>query len=330
MYPKNKLITFLVFSSAVSFASFADTGSSSSTQSSEIHAVVELNTASYREGSAEEKRACLWEEIKKTTYDPLLGLSKPSRFGLLGSFWNVFRQGKAAFDTDQDMRLEPKPKPIHKEGIVGLVRLQPSADYYPFTGLYKENSIGLMRLSSVASPGPDQTGDFQPSIALKFFVDGQPSRNLHTAPVTAPDPAHNAFSVEMSTDIDLSKQPGVVQLFFRLLTKINAPSNRIAPKPLAEVSMRGENVEEPLSPEIITFVPTDAARTLANTNTHKDFRADLAEYMSAGTVLYNVYGLYENNNYYIGQLVLEESFRASFFGDQHLFFQHNRAKKTDD
>lgn len=40
--------------------------------------------------------------------------------------------------------------------------------------------------------------------------------------------------------------------------------------------------------------------------------------------LYEVYGLYQGNEYYIGALMLESTLLASQYGDNNLFFQHQR------
>ena len=42
-----------------------------------------------------------------------------------------------------------------------------------------------MRIASIMSPGPSNKGSYDPNIALKFFVDGEASKNLIAAPLSA-------------------------------------------------------------------------------------------------------------------------------------------------
>ncbi len=269
------------------------------------------------------KLGFIWEQIQETATDPIPPLPPaPSNFDLLVTMFDLLTQGKDAFDDKADFRDKPLSKPIHTYGVVAPVHLEPSQS--PFTGLYQQNAIGLLRLSSVNSPGPDQSGNFEPSLSLKFFVNGEPSVNLVTAPTKNQVRPWNAFQSEQSTKIDLANSSQVVKVIFGLLNKINEPSTEVSPAPLAMVTGEGERVAKPVSPQTLVFKPTLLAKVFGAVNKDEDYRVNLRAQLPIGIPLYSVYGTLNGEEYYIGRLILDAPFQASLFGDEYLIFRHNR------
>lgn len=67
-------------------------------------------------------------------------------------------------------------KLIHTLGVVGTVRLEADEDS-PYTGLFEGADYGIVRLSDGGFLHEGMES-FDPTAALKFFVDGQEARNL--------------------------------------------------------------------------------------------------------------------------------------------------------
>lgn len=58
-------------------------------------------------------------------------------------------------------------------------------------------------------------------------------------------------------------------------------------------------------------------------NPKSDFRGYLNDLTPNG-ILYSVYANYKGTRYTVGQIVFEDHFCASPYGDQKLFFRHHR------
>ena len=93
---------------------------------------------------------------------------------------------------------------------------------------------------------------------------------------------------------------------------------------LARVTTQGDEVERVIAPSRIFLVPAHGIEI--DSRSPHDFREDLSS-LQSNTVLYEVYAQGEtadSGSIHIGQLILRSQFIASRYGDEQLFFQHQR------
>ena len=110
---------------------------------------------------------------------------------------------------------------------------------------------------------------------------------------------------------------------------------------MRKVRQTGAVVTTPKSPTQIYFVPNSTLRSRISTAAH-DFRSDMVT-IPAGTKVYDIYATNKEirssvvpslNTFYandrrksavkIGEMVLTSKFTTSAFGDQGVFFKHQR------
>jgi len=80
---------------------------------------------------------------------------------------------------DVETRTNRRKKLLHTKGVVGTVVWE-SLDNHNYTGLFEGANYGIVRLSDAGFllENFDNTEIFSPAVAMKWFVDGQKSRNL--------------------------------------------------------------------------------------------------------------------------------------------------------
>jgi hypothetical protein len=178
-----------------------------------------------------------------------------------------------------------------------------------------------------------------PALALKFFVSGHPSENLHIMNSTSGQKSHNFFEMPFSNIIpppdSLAKR--LIQKIFRKAAVAYGAKDpdptHLTVEHLAEIQVDGTAVVTPRSPYRLIFKPTKAASDLMKDATvDTDFRKNLARY-PVGQVMYDVYALNEGESAddlpaskIVGQLIPTTKIVASSYGDEKLYFQHNMEK----
>lgn len=227
-------------------------------------------------------------------------------------------------------------KPIHPYGAMAKVRFE-STGSHPYTGVFKGNECGLLRLSVTGDPA--DMGSFAPGLAWKTFIDGARSENVSALyTLTGQGSNHNIFANEMSQYV-LSETDslGSTILFSLVTTK----PTRLMVNDMAEVRTDGTRESTPKSPTQIYFVPTDEVKGRFSTGAH-DFRDDLVT-LPQGTTVYDVYATdreiktsifpWVTERYQrerraaavkIGSIKLDSKFNTSAFGDGGVFFKHQR------
>jgi hypothetical protein len=89
------------------------------------------------------------------------------------------------FDAQSDIFVEPRTKYIHSVGVVGAIKFR-STGHHNYTGVFQGHEHGLMRLSSAKKPGlpgfPDIVPSWTPGAGFKFLRDGRPSANFLAMP----------------------------------------------------------------------------------------------------------------------------------------------------
>jgi hypothetical protein len=227
-------------------------------------------------------------------------------------------------------------KPIHPHGVMAKVAFN-STGNHPYTGVFKGNECGLLRLSVTGDPADR---GFAPGFAWKTLIDGKPSENISALyTLSGQDTNHDFFANELSNYVSLESNATLgSSLLFSFVT---AKPNLVMANAMAATDSSGNEEANAVSPTQVYFVPTAEVQGLFDTAEH-DFRDDLMS-LPEGTKLYDVYATdmeikssvwkskqarLQNERradaVKVGELVMDSNFAASQFGDSGVFFKHER------
>lgn len=272
----------------------------------------------YQDLPAEQKQDLLWGEISKSHQEnPLPKLSDKSLKSTLEALSVLFNLD-TTFDHATDELPTGRIKIIHANGSVGKIALKPSTDH-PFTGLYQTGVIGLARLSLATKP-TDKS--YIPGMAIKFLIPHHSSLNLQVMNrLEGQQQNWNFFERNFSNHIPHPKTWTLkaIEKIFELTRK---PANDLPLWHVASFTDQGEIVSNPIAPERIYFRSSESVKNLIPADSREDFRTSFLQ-IPIGP-LYEIYGDYKGIKYHIGTLMLESPLLASNYGDNKLFFQHQR------
>jgi len=289
-------------------------------------------TADYEKWPASAKVDHLWVNgAKRTQYKTTMPALKPvDTGGLISSIlWKKVQ-------TRTDVAPAGYTKPIHPYGAMAKVKFVPVAGN-GYTGLFQGSDYGLLRLSVTENPA--EKGKFQPGLAWKALVDGKPSENVSALYTLAGQGGnYNFFANELSNYVltDANELASTI-----LFSAVSTKPTLVMLNDMSEVTQKGVAVSTPKAPTQIYFVPRAEVKTKFATSAH-DFRYDLAS-LGAGSKLYDVYATsmeiktsvfpsvsatYAKERRAsarkIGELELTSQMIVSAFGDEGVFFKHQR------
>ncbi|WP_257209678.1 hypothetical protein, partial [Nostoc linckia] len=275
----------------------------------------------YQLWKAGQKQDFLWNSrILKSQYDELPPLRK---IDIVGLFFTALK-------TKMDRQLDEAPnnwkKAIHAHGSVAKIKFI-SANNTLFSGLFKGADYGLLRLSVTGEPSDR---GFAPGLAIKLFVDGNPSENFSAlVSLVGQGQNYNFFANELSNIVPVAKSLGPI-ISNLIFTRVTKYPTKLYLEDLGKIDQHGHQENQPRYPAQVFLVPNANIKFL---ETPHDFRKDLAT-IPSGTSLYTVYGVSpedvteENNNRQkakvIGHIETTSEFTSSFYGDNQLFFRHQR------
>jgi hypothetical protein len=267
---------------------------------------------------AEEKRDLLWGEVTKShEEEPLPPLRGNSFSDVLRKLKGLFNL-KPTFDHAGDESPQGRVKILHANGSVAKMAFIATTEH-PFTGFYHTGGIGLIRLSLATYP---EDNNYIPGMAIKFLVSRNPSLNVHAMnSLEGQQKNWNYFAKDFSNKID-HPTGWVLKAIEIIFEWVRKPANDLPLWHLASWNSEGRIPEVPIVPEQIYFRPTSLVKLLISEESREDFRTSLLR-VPYGP-LYEVYGTYKNTEYHIGTLMLESALLASNYGDNNLFFQHQR------
>ena len=326
--------------------------------SSQLDASTDVATCvdcpSYIRASADQKLERMWTLIEGTEYSTFpndwISLSDNVAAMARTAFNGTINE---SFDRFSDQYMTEHAKVIHTHGTVAKVRLVWEEEH-PYTGLFGEGeSTGLIRASLVKDPNapctgiPFTPGCFAPGIAVKVLRDQTFSSNLIAMSNLGDGQGRdfNFFKNPMKTWVPKPVGLGadVVNGIFAYAA---AEPNRLgsvefaASDPSADVTSTSIK-----APSNVYFVPTSNIATRFKSTDH-EFRADFAELVT-GSVLYEVWAPGNDGclcgetkepcmdprkcegAQQIGRLETTSRFVSSRWGDQSLFFQHERHARKE-
>lgn len=282
----------------------------------------------YQTLKSHQKQSLLWANVTSNEYSSSLPTSGPGFLDLLGLINETWLKPTFEHASDE-LPLEAngsrRKKLLHTFGSVGLVKYVPTKEH-GFSGMWANEAIGMARLSLAASPGFFTA--YTPGMALKLFVDGQASVNLHVMNSLEGQGKNTNFFLKTFSN-RIAEPKGFVlrqisKVFQKAMDSIK-PGEKPTFLPInhfAKVEATGDLPFEVVRAHTVLFQPQDLN---FSANSSKDFRELMTE-LSPGTVLYKVFlsELSSPNKFQeVGELVLESRMVASEYGDKMLFFQHN-------
>jgi hypothetical protein len=278
--------------------------------------------ADYESRSAGEKRDLLWAELAGAPYaDGPLPREVPGPLPRLKLYSVDYDKGSFAPCGDE---LPPeRTKLVHTWGSCAVVQWK-AAPGTPYTGFFAAGGEAIARFSDAKG-----NSGSMPSIALKFFVDGLPSKNLLTLPADVRAPGdRRLFSSPLSNASPPARalDTKAVQWAFERTSKALGGS-RLHAVYLPLHHLAGHDERGPIAaahhvPDRVEFHATAAVRDLDATG--DDFRAVLAR-IPAGTPLFEVRlaPSIDAPATSAGEVVLVRPWLASRYGDERLFFSHD-------
>jgi hypothetical protein len=280
----------------------------------------------YPTWSGQQKQAFLWNDrILKSIYEQNPPIP---RIDIVGLLLTVLRTKMDRLEDEAPSRWR---KAIHAHGSVAKIKFVPADDHSSsYTGLFKGADYGLIRASLTGDPGDR---NFAPGLAIKLFVDGQPSGNFSAlVSLSGQGQNYNFFAHEFSNIVPVVNElgPRITNLIFRRVTK---HPTRIYLQHLGAATQQGQPEEHPDTPAQVFLVPNP---DLQFAESPHDFRTDLAT-LDPGTQLFSVYAVHPSvfrddaietaarqQAQYIGHIETTSTFVTSFYGDSQLFFRHQR------
>lgn len=264
----------------------------------------------YEDLPAKDKQALL---LKRLQADPASGVY-PSRLsqvpGLLGESIRV------SFDAQSDIFPEPREKYIHSVGTVAPFRWE-VVGKPRYSGIFATGAeYGLIRFSSAGPPG---SSGFGPGAGVKILRDGRPSANFMAMPSLDPQKCEdkNFFLKDFNSHVPHTDSTAV-NVLGKKFFQVSKCIQMVGLSDLADVGSSAFPFKLTLRPAggIRVECPCDDyAQCLANIGTLK-----------AGEQVFDILATEKPGAEpeFIGKLVLTGLPLTGKFGDQALFFKHQR------
>lgn len=251
-----------------------------------------------------------------------------------------------SFTIESDELPKDRPKVNHATGVVAKVRWKPMAPSV-YTGMFGSESTALLRMSEANFDLPETQG-LTPSLAIKFTRDGIRSVNLLANVSFEPKPSFNFFANDFRINIPLFTDACAVETIQESFKQQNAWINNLGVSELARMTQAGESSKvensdlvypfdlwlEYAGPDPATLWPywSDHSERPVKDGVELKWYEQLTTMgLDHGTNLFNVMARKEPLDHKaekIAEVRLESDIVTSAFGDQRLFFKHEK-KKTD-
>jgi len=222
-----------------------------------------------------------------------------------------------------------RKKVIHTYGQVAKVKFVP-APGSPYSGLFRGVSCGLIRAGTAAKAPSFADNDSVPGVAVKFLINGQPSRNFMALFTLDGQTGGDFFKNNFTNWTPPVKVPAVIRLG-TVFSLVSSNFNRVDVKYLGDVQEDGTHPASPQAPLQIVLIPnrSDLTKYYVPNDTAHDTREDFKN-IPSGTTLYQVVAVMKpwqpaeapGDATVMGDIVTTSEFIASDYGDKSLFFRH--------
>lgn len=283
--------------------------------------VINSTEQNYEDASAETKEAELWRRILKSKYENLPSWTGQEALPLV--LRALVRKASAPYvkvsmERQSDFMPIGRKKLIHTYGAVAPIKFIPEPTS-PYTGIFAGTEYGLIRLSLAKKP---EKREIVPGLAIKFFIDRHPSINFMAMPSLEGQSSFNFFENDFSNCID-SSDDWILTLLSALFSKVSTDPFKVDVTSCFMILSNAERVAQPKVASKLKLVPNRKQLNFSANEEH-DVRLDFAT-IQPGTVLYDVYAVDTlGSDSLMGHLMTKDHFVASEFGDQRLFFRHQR------
>jgi len=285
----------------------------------------------WQEKSAEEKLDALWGEVTKDTTPANFPSSIELGVLFLESMGTSFDTAADDFPYQGPFDLVRRKKVIHSVGSIAKAKWI-SVGSHPYTGVFTGADHMLVRFSSAKEVTPNE--NITPGISLKFLRDGVKSANLMAMPSLMGQQSMNFFVHDFTNHVpSLNNPPVAFKLMIKTFEKASKWFSMLGVSDMATYDQSGNEAATPVFPFRLVFSPNPTV-TAMFPDTGDGNYVEYTQQLKEGTVLFDVYAEDEpdeNNLHYekampvkIGQIVLTSSPTSTNYGDNILFFQHQR------
>ena len=231
-----------------------------------------------------------------------------------------------SFDHLGDTMPTGRAKVTHPIGVTFKVAFRPESDS-PYTGIFKGAQHGIMRISETVRTTKDKA-QTSPGFGIKFLRDGMDSADTVTMFSFDGQPSHNYFLNRWTIHLQEMTNECARQTLGKKLAETTDHIGAMSVKNWGEFREDGTKESEPLWPFILEFEPYDVYGWTDQWSA--DFKDQLMS-IKPGTVLFKVFA-YEtplhkksgSRGRLIGRVVLTSKIHTSLWGDETLFFKHQR------
>jgi len=234
---------------------------------------------------------------------------------------------QTTFDDQWDVMPAGRLKYIHSVGIHCSVNFEITSTKY--TGVFEAGKHdAILRLGS-ATP-VKTTGGTVPGIGMKFLRSNVHSANWVQLKSLAGGPSYDMFGYTLSTHIGAPSGALAV-----VASKFLQASNCVTMVGLSDAAtwnQDGIQTAKPVFPFMIQYKPTGKAHVSENGQTLDQLLQNMMKQTPAGVQLYDIYAQESPNAALekIGTVTTTNQCVTSKFGDEKLFFRHQRMEEDFD
>jgi hypothetical protein len=281
--------------------------------------------SSDEQATAAEKMQILWGKVKENAYQDLPQWSGIEILPLIPKILIPFkfiarRYMQVTVDLVSDYFPTGRSKVIHTYGAVCPVKFV-SSNAHDYTGVFTGIEHGLIRLSLAKKP--DKTTTI-PGAAIKFLLDGVPSVNFMAMASLSGQPSYNFFKMDFSNVVP-PPDNFILKILANAFATVSKDPTKVDVSELFRVLPNGEKVAQPKMASKLRLIPNRELLTFPDTA--HDVREDQLN-IPIDSKLYDVYAADNVTETLLGSIVTTDKFVCSKFGDEQLFFRHQRFDKA--
>jgi len=214
-------------------------------------------------------------------------------------------------------------KTIHSVGNVGKIEWVDMGGH-PYTGIFKGGDTGYVRMSS-ATPVDTKNHAMKPGMGVKFLRDGVDSANFVAMFSVDGQDTLNFFQHDWSNHIPEPEGKSLIPLALRFKTATEYIQT-VGLSDMAAYTQDGA-AESPVFPFSLRFEPT-GEWVFPETTYDTPFEQYL-QTIPEEALLFNVYAMDQpvelgGTESLIAQLKTKSTMVTSYWGDEHMFFRHQR------